>query len=144
MSDPGSNTVRAAGAVLWRHVHTEGWDTSLSGECAPVEVALVHRPHYGDWSLPKGKLHNGETVAHGAVRELVEETGFTARLSRRLGTVEYPAPRPLGWRKSVVYFSACARNGSFSPNNEVDELRWLSVEQAGELATHDSDRLVLD
>lgn len=145
MPDQGSNsnTVWAAGAVLWRHAHSAGEDTPLSDGGAPVEVALVHRPRYDDWSLPKGKLNDGETVAHCAIREVAEETGFTARLSRQLGSVQYPAPRPPGWRKFVVYFSARAGDGSFSPNVEVDQLRWLSIRQASELATHDGDRGIL-
>ncbi len=116
--------IRAAGAVLWR----EGL------------VAVVHRPHYDDWSLPKGKLDHGETVPAAAVREVREETGFDAVLGRHLRTVEYIA---FGRPKTVEFFSARAAGGAFQPNEEVDELRWLTVDAAAELVTRDTDREVL-
>ncbi|WP_170212170.1 NUDIX hydrolase [Saccharothrix australiensis] len=116
--------MRAAGAVLWR-------DGS---------VAVVHRPRYDDWSLPKGKLDPGETAPAAAVREVLEETGYRAVLGRHLRTVEYPA---FGERKTVDYFSARAEGGSFTPNDEVDELRWVPVATASDLVTRDADREVL-
>ncbi len=74
--------VYAAGAVLWRpgSADSEG----------PVEIAVIHRPRYDDWSLPKGKVDPGETAPVGAVREILEETGHRANLGRRLLTVTYP------------------------------------------------------
>ncbi|MBM7813318.1 8-oxo-dGTP diphosphatase [Saccharothrix algeriensis] len=116
--------IRAAGAVLWH-------DGS---------VAVVHRPRYDDWSLPKGKLDPGETVPAAAVREVLEETGYRAVLGRHLKTVRYAA---FGGEKVVDYFSARAEGGSFEPNDEVDELRWLPVDAAAELVTRDTDREVL-
>ncbi|MGH3439069.1 MAG: NUDIX hydrolase, partial [Sciscionella sp.] len=85
--------VRAAGGVLWRFAATSG-----------VEVALIHRPRYDDWSLPKGKLEDGETLAAAAVREIAEETGFPPVLGRRLPTIQYPL-RENG-SKQVDHFSA--------------------------------------
>lgn len=82
MPDPISRTgaaVLAAGAALWRHQEHPEQDNAAGA----IEVALVHRPRYDDWSLPKGKLDPGETAAIAAVREIAEETGFTARLGRR-------------------------------------------------------------
>ena len=101
---------------------------------------MVHRPRYDDWSLPKGKLDSGETVPAAAVREIAEETGFRAKLGRHLMTVRYPvAAGP----KSVDYYSASAVSGDFSPNEEVDELRWLSPAAAAGLLSYDGDRSVL-
>ncbi|MEU6642403.1 NUDIX hydrolase [Saccharomonospora sp. NPDC046836] len=119
---------RAAGAVLWRRA------------VAGIEIAVVHRPRYDDWSLPKGKLDSGETVPVAAVREVAEETGSTAVLGRFLKRVEYRIAA--GW-KTVDYFSARAEAGRFTPNAEVDELRWLAPEQAAELLSYQSERGVL-
>lgn len=123
-----SGVVRAAGAVLWRR----------DGD--RIEVALVHRPRYDDWSLPKGKLDPGETIAQAAVREIQEETGFEAVLGRYLFRTEYTVA---GAPKTVDYFSAYAASGAFSPNEEVDELRWLDAETAEKLLTRPGDVRVL-
>jgi 8-oxo-(d)GTP phosphatase len=119
---------KAAGAVLWRDAGHE------------VRVAVVHRPRYDDWSLPKGKLDPGETVPATAVREVAEETGFACTLGRRLSTVRYPVT---GAVKSVVYFSAAAGDGAFRRNEEVDELRWLAPAEAERLVSYEADVDVL-
>ncbi|WP_409182596.1 NUDIX hydrolase [Amycolatopsis sp. VS8301801F10] len=126
--------VRAAGAVLWRH----------AGD--GIEVALVHRPRYGDWSLPKGKVDPGETLAATAVREIAEETGFRAVLGRYVAQTTYEVPGKNDGRllrKSVDYFSAEAVAGAFEPNEEVDELRWLPPVEAERLLTRPADVRVL-
>jgi 8-oxo-dGTP pyrophosphatase MutT (NUDIX family)/phosphohistidine phosphatase SixA len=126
--------VRAAGAVLWR----------LAG--GTTEVALVHRPRYGDWSLPKGKLDPGETIAEAAVREVREETGFAAVLGRYLARTAYPVPAKHGSGtvpKTVDYFGAEAVSGRFAANDEVDELRWLEPAAAEKLLTRPEDVQVL-
>ncbi|GAA4860748.1 NUDIX hydrolase [Saccharopolyspora rosea] len=127
--------VRAAGAVLWR-----------PGTGGEPEVALVHRPRYDDWSLPKGKLDPGELPPHAAAREVAEETGFSCVLSRYLTRVGYDVARVDGARvpKVVDYFAARAERGAFAPNSEVDELRWTSGDRARELLTHPHDVDVLD
>lgn len=122
--------IRAAGAVLWRDA---GGGT---------EIAVIHRPRYDDWSLPKGKLDRGETVAAAAVREIREETGISAVLGRRLGTVHYDVPTKDGGTapKQVDYFTARpAADHGFTPGAEVDELRWLPVDAAPELLTYHWD-----
>ncbi|NKQ56302.1 NUDIX hydrolase [Amycolatopsis sp. K13G38] len=124
-----SSIVRAAGAVLWRN-RGDG-----------VEVAVVHRPRYDDWSLPKGKLDPGETLPFTAVRELHEETGYRAVLGRHLKTVRYQVA---GGPKVVEYHSAAAVSGSFVHNGEVDDLRWLPVAAARELLSYPADAEVLD
>ncbi|MEA5364095.1 NUDIX hydrolase [Amycolatopsis sp., V23-08] len=126
--------VRAAGAVLWRH----------AGRA--VEVALVHRPRYDDWSLPKGKLDPGETTAEAAVREIREETGFRAVLGRYVARSSYDVPAKHGSGtvpKTVDYFSAEAVSGGFEENDEVDELRWLAPTAAEKLLTRHEDVRVL-
>lgn len=131
--------ILAAGAVLWR-----GHD----GE--PPSIAIVHRPRYDDWSLPKGKVEPHEIAAVAAVREVHEETGYRCVLGRSLGSVEYALP-PRGKRskkpgpeKRVDYWSAEVRDGEFAANDEVDDIRWLGVDEARELLTYEQDRTVLD
>ena len=124
--------IRAAGALLWRD------NSDLS-----IEVALIHRPRYDDWSLPKGKLEMGETALQCAYREVHEETGIRATFTRQLGTVEYEES---GQEKRVKYWAAhCAlTNSEFVPNEEVDQMKWLSPSQALEQATHDSDKSIIE
>jgi 8-oxo-dGTP diphosphatase len=107
-----SGTIEAAGGLLWRR-DTRG----------RVQVALVHRPRYDDWSLPKGKLMPGEHPAAAAVREIEEETGQTAVLGRPLPTDRYLVD---GVPKTVRYWAAHARGGSFRPNAEVDGVVWAA------------------
>ncbi|MFD4644324.1 NUDIX domain-containing protein [Lentzea sp. NPDC058436] len=121
--------MKAAGAVLWR---------DAGGN---VEVAVVHRQRYDDWSLPKGKLDHGETIPACAVREIEEETGFSCVLGRHLSQVSYSVK---GVPKTVDYYAAEAVSGSFAANEEVDELRWLPVTEASALLTYEPDREVLD
>lgn len=104
-------------------------------------MALVHRPRYDDWSLPKGKLEPGESTRVAAWREVCEETGAHVALGRFLATTRYPVGPD---RKVVDYFAGRYVSGSFTPNDEVDELRWLPVPVARALLTHDHDRAVLD
>jgi 8-oxo-dGTP pyrophosphatase MutT (NUDIX family) len=123
-------TVRAAGAVLRR---------------GDGRIAVVHRPRYDDWTLPKGKLERGESDDAAALREVLEETGYHGRIEGDLGetsywTVKGGIPRP----KRVRYFLMGALDGCFEPHDEVDELRWLEAEEARDLLSYDRDRDVLD
>ncbi len=127
---PAGKAVLAAGAVLWR----PGDDPAVP------EVAIIHRPRYDDWSLPKGKVDPGETETVTAVREVAEETGYTAHLGRRLAAVSYPIEEGI---KKVRYWSARAIGGEFSPNDEVDELKWLPASQAVKALGYPHDRKVL-
>lgn len=124
--------IRAAGALLWR----ENSDLAL-------EVALIHRPQYDDWSLPKGKVEMGETALQCAYREVFEETGIRATFTRQLETIDYEES---GEVKRVKYWAAhCALNNiEFAPNEEVDQMKWLSASQALEQATHDSDKSIIE
>lgn len=130
-SAAGKNAVvYAAGGVVWRENPDGG-----------VEVALVHRPRYDDWTLPKGKVEHGETLIAAAVREIREETGYSVRLGRHLRMVSYDLRGP--GRKHVHYWSAEVTGGNFEPNDEVDELRWLPVESAESELSYRLDRRVL-
>jgi 8-oxo-dGTP diphosphatase len=105
------------------------------------QVAVVHRPRYDDWSLPKGKLDPGETFEQAALREVEEETGLRCRLDRELPAVEYEVR---GRPKLVRYWlMEVVSDPGFEPNDEVDQLRWLSPADAAALLTYDRDRGVL-
>jgi len=131
--------VPAGGTVLWRS-RPDGHGREA------LEVALVHRPRYDDWSLPKGKAEPGETLPACAVRETREETGFQAVLGRLVGEVSYrleTGPRA-GLRKRISYYAGRAVGGGFRANDEVDELRWLRPERAAAQLSYEADRAVLD
>ena len=131
--------IRAAGGVVWRHAGTTG-----SGEPG-VEVAVIHRPRYDDWSLPKGKLAAGESDLEGAVREVLEETGFHVRVGRPLGETRYDKAGPTGIRPKVVrWWAMQAEEGAFSPTREVDRLEWMSLADASTRLTRPTDRDVLE
>lgn len=127
---PESKAVLAAGAVLWRS----------NGNAAAPEVAIIHRPRYDDWSLPKGKVDRGETEPVTAVREVHEETGYTSHLGRRLTAVTYPIEQGV---KKVRYWAARQVDGEFAPNDEVDELKWLPIPEAMKQLGYPHDRKVL-
>ena len=131
--------IRAAGGIVWRSSRPP-----RGGE-PRIEIALVHRPRYDDWTFPKGKLAPGESSIEGAIREVWEETGLRVRLGRALGETRYEKKTRWGERSKVVrYWAMEAAGGSFIPNNEVDELRWTTLSEARELLTYDRDREVLD
>jgi 8-oxo-(d)GTP phosphatase len=129
--------IQAAGGVVWRLADNE--------DRATVEVAIIHRPRYDDWSIPKGKLAPGETLLEGALREVYEETGYRVQPGRSLGEVRYLKKSGGRTREKVVHYWAMrAIAGGFSPSPEVDELRWLPIAEARELVTRATDREVLE
>jgi 8-oxo-dGTP diphosphatase len=103
-----------------------------------VEVAVVHRPRYDDWSLPKGKLDPGESWEAAAVREVEEETGMRCELGEELEPARYLDRK--GRRKHVRWWRMTPLGGSFTPSREVDELRWLEPEPAIVLLDYEHDR----
>ena len=119
--------VRAAGGLVVR----EGGDGGR-------EVAIVHRPRYDDWSLPKGKLHPGEGWAEGALREVGEETGLRCELGEELESATYLDRK--GRRKHVRYWLMRPLDGDFEPNDEVDELRWVRPDEAQTTLSYGHDR----
>jgi 8-oxo-dGTP diphosphatase len=122
--------VRAAGGLLFRR-----------RPGASVEVVLVHRPAYDDWTFPKGKLHAGETDAEAAVREVEEETGLRPRLLRDLGTSSYHDSR--GRPKNVRYWEMTPVAGVLGPANEIDDVRWVPLDEAERMLTYDRDKELL-
>lgn len=126
--------VEAAGAVVLRR--REGI----------VEVLLVHRPKYDDWSFPKGKLDRGEHAAVAAVREVAEETGLAVRLGRPLDDQMYVVQG--GRVKAVHYWLARPLDGDdvsgYLPNREIDKVRWVPVEKAAARLTYSRDRATLE
>jgi 8-oxo-dGTP pyrophosphatase MutT (NUDIX family) len=122
--------VRAAGGIVCR-----------PGPGGLPEVALVHRPLQDDWSLPKGKLEEGESPEEAALREVEEETGLRCAIVRPAGCTAYVDRR--GRDKVVCYWVMRALNGRFQPNDEVDALRWLTVEEALTVLSYPVDRALL-
>ena len=123
-------TVWAAGGVVIR---------DAGGE---LEVLLVHRPHREDWSFPKGKMDDGETLGRTAEREVEEETGFRCRRLRRLPEVLYDVAKDR--RKLVAYWTMEILDGEFAPNDEVDAVGWFGLTAAEQILTYDRDVEVLD
>lgn len=120
--------VEAAGGVVVRE----------AGAGAGIEVAVVHRPRYDDWSLPKGKLEPGESFEEAALREIEEETGLACELGPELESNRYRDHK--GRPKLVRWYRMTPRSGAFEPNDEVDELRWLAPEAAAALLDYEHDR----
>ena len=123
--------IEAAGGVVWRR-----------GSKGSLQVLLVHRPRYDDWSLPKGKLDPGESHRHAALREVEEETGLRCKLRDELPEVRYEDRK--GRPKRVRYWSMEPVDGDFVPNDEVDEVRWVALADAGDAVSYAHDVVVLD
>jgi 8-oxo-dGTP diphosphatase len=104
-------------------------------------VLVIHRPKYDDWSLPKGKLDDGESWEDAALREVEEETGLRCSLGPELGATSYRDSR--GRPKVVRYWLMRPEGGEFEPTDEVDEIAWLSPEEAAERLSYNRDREVL-
>lgn len=124
--------VRAGGGVIWR----EGVD-------GRVEVLLVHRPRYDDWSFPKGKCEVGESDEDCALREVAEETGFVCEAGFELSPSFYLDRR--GRTKQVRYWTMTVTGSIETPDDdEVDVLRWLRLRDVPDRLTYDRDRPVFD
>ena len=120
--------IRAAGGVVWR---------VRKGK---IEVAIVHRSRYNDWSLPKGKLLDGESEVTAAVREVFEQLGSLVAVSRRVGTIAYDVAAA---RKTVTYWVMRHLDGQFVPNDEVDDVQWLRPKAARDALTYYVDRRIM-
>jgi len=125
--EPEQAEVKAAGGVVWRRAG----DT--------IAIAVAHRPRYDDWSLPKGKLDPGESWEEAALREVHEEIGLRCRLGEELDPVGYNDRK--GRAKVVRYWLMEPDDDvAFTPNDEVDELRWLAPDEAVRELTYPHDR----
>jgi 8-oxo-dGTP diphosphatase len=123
--------VRAAGGIVWR-----------VPEGGTLEVLIVHRPRYDDWTLPKGKAEPGETDEQTALREVEEETGFRCHLGREVARSLYTDHK--GRAKTVRYWEMTVADGAFVSNDEVDGHLWVGVPEARARMTYPRDRDVLD
>ncbi len=119
--------VLAAGGIIWRLVPSSH----------AVEVLLVHRPRYRDWTFPKGKLHKGESLLKAAIREVSEETGLSVVVGHRMPTVGY---RTVDGPKEVTYWVMQPGDGEFVPNDEVDKVRWVPMGRASGVLSYTHDR----
>lgn len=123
-------SVQAAGGVPLRR-----------REDGALEVLLVHRPRYLDWTFPKGKVQEGERDEDAALRELWEETGLVCKLGRELASTHYKDPKLRD--KTVRYWVMEDCSGSFEPNDEVDRIEWLTLDEAAGRLSHRRDLDVL-
>ena len=123
--------IEGAGAVLWQSV-----------EDGDVTIAIIHRPRYDDWSLPKGGVDPGESHIQAAFREVLEETGVKAIFGPEIGTVDYEVN---GVTKEVRYWLAEADQfNAATPNpEEVDAVEWLSISAAIEKLSNSDDREIV-
>lgn len=120
-----TSPIVAAGAVVWRQR-----DMTL-------EICVIHRPRYDDWTLPKGKVDDGEHVLACAVREVNEETGYQVTLGRPMPTQRYLAS---GRPKIVYYWAAKAtERKSWQPTDEVDDVVFVPASEAVRMLTHSHD-----
>ena len=123
--------ILAAGAVLWR-----------KSEKKKIEVLIIHRPKYDDWTFPKGKAEIGEPLIACAYREVLEETNIETAFGPYLGEVEYLTN---DGKKKVSYWAAkVIKEKEFNPNAEVDQLKWVEVKKVKELLTLNTDKKILE
>ena len=122
-------TIAAAGGVVWQNSARSG-----------LHVAVIHRPHRKDWSLPKGKLRSGERPLLAGYREVIEETGLDVMPQHNVGRIRY---RVAAAPKTVSYWAMRHMGGQFVANDDADQLRWLTPEKAREILTFQGDRAIV-
>jgi 8-oxo-dGTP diphosphatase len=133
---PVENTRLAAGGVVLRRT-----------DRGSLEVLVVHRPRYDDWSLPKGKLDSGESLETAALREVEEETGFKCRIIRKLAVARYTYQTNKGNRpKAVHYYLMTPESGTLRvhPDDEIDAVTWMPADQTGLKLTYEFDRKLVE
>ena len=122
--------VWAAGGAVWRTVDGQ------------VELLLVRRESHEDWTMPKGKLDDGETLGACALREVEEETGLRCLRGDRLSLVAYTDGR--GRSKAVVYWMMTAIEGAFAPSAEIDAVGWFDLASARAILSYRRDVVLVD
>jgi 8-oxo-dGTP pyrophosphatase MutT (NUDIX family) len=122
--------VRAGGGAVWRR------------GSAGLEVVLVHRPHYDDWTLPKGKVDSGETDEDAARREVQEEASVEVELGSELPAVHYVDHK--GRPKVARYWTMTVVSGTVAADNEIDRAEWFPWARARDLLSYERDHPVLD
>jgi len=130
MGGKNDRIVQAAGGVIVRQTSR-----------GDMQVLLVHRPHRRDWTFPKGKLESGESHEQCALREVEEETGLRCKLGAELPPSSYINGN--GRPKVVRYWIMDPGSGRAEPRNEVDAVRWVSLDEAAVLLTYPRDREIL-
>jgi 8-oxo-dGTP diphosphatase len=128
-AEEASPTIVAAGGLVWRD-YADG-----------LRLAVVHRPRYGDWTLPKGKLRSGEDPESAACREVLEETGWHAQIVAWAGSVAYEVE---GTPKLVLFWHMKALDGRFEASDEVIDLAWLARQEASARLDHARERELVD
>ncbi len=134
--EASDDVVRANGVVVWRD-RSDG-----RGPSREIDLLVIHRPRYDDWSFAKGKLDPGETDEECADRELLEETGFRCDRTVELTPVDYIDHK--GRPKLVRYWLGRLLDGAFEPNDEVDRIEWVDAQTARTMLTYDHDRALVD
>jgi 8-oxo-dGTP diphosphatase len=124
------SVIRGGGSVVWRRNKDD-----------QLEIALIHREKYNDWSIPKGKCEDSESQVAAAFRETIEETGFSVQFSRFLGDVEYHTDEG---KKQIGFWRAKFKKSVGLPiEGEVDEVRWFGAKSAAERVTHNSEKEII-
>lgn len=121
----------AAGAIVWRNNKDDS-----------IEVAVIHRPKYDDWSFPKGKCEIGEELIACAYREVLEETNIATEFGPFLGTVDYLTT--LGPKQVYFWSAKSVEEKAFTPNAEVDQIKWVELKMARQLLSIESDKEIFD
>ena len=125
-----SKIILAAGALVWRKSKEK-----------KIEIAVIHRPKYNDWTIPKGKVELNESSIACAYREVIEETSLETEFGMYLGEVKYQS---LDGPKQVSFWSAqVVKENTFTPNSEVDAIKWVEAAKAAKFLSLDSDREIL-
>ncbi len=125
-----SKIILAAGALVWRKSKEK-----------KIEIAVIHRPKYNDWTIPKGKVELSESSIACAYREVIEETSIETEFGMYLGEVKYQS---LDGPKQVSFWSAqVVKENTFTPNSEVDEIKWVEAAKAAKFLSLESDKEIL-
>ncbi|MCJ7717000.1 MAG: NUDIX hydrolase [Anaerolineales bacterium] len=129
MAKKKKSVIQAAGGIVWKEENQQN------------KLAIVHRHKHNDWSLPKGKLNRGETWVKAALREVLEETGCIGKIQNYAGSISYVLkgqPKVvLFWHMNIKSLAAEKMNG------EVDEIRWLTVEEALEIMDYNDEKTLI-